>query len=68
MAVYTAEEVATLVDGSDIEAESDSDVEEDPAFPLPTLDSADEDDIPSPITSPTTRGSASCSNIREHST
>ena len=36
---YTAEEVADLVDDSEIDDASESDIEEDPAFPLPTLDS-----------------------------
>ena len=63
MAVYTAQEVATLVDGSDIEAKSYSDIDEDPDLPLPLLDSADEE---SPNTSPTPRGSVPCTNIREH--
>ena len=35
-----------LIFYSDIEAESDSDIEEDPDFPLPTLSSDDEEDGP----------------------
>ena len=54
MEVYTVEEVANrLVFDSDIEAESDSDIEEYPDFPLPTLSSDDEEDGPaSPSTGP----------------
>ena len=52
MALYTAMEVAnSLIDDSDIEAESESDIEEDPDFPLPSLCSDDEDG--SPTASPT---------------
>ena len=42
MEQYTAEEVADLVDDSNMDDESESDIEEDPAFPLPTLDSDDD--------------------------
>ena len=42
MARYTAQDVANLVHDSDFDAESDSDVGEDPDFPLPTVDSDDE--------------------------
>ena len=43
MEKYTAEEVADLVDDDEIDDESD--IEEDPAFPLPTLDSDDETEV-----------------------
>ena len=46
MARYTAQDVANLVDDSDFDAESDSDVEEDPDFLLPTIDSDDEVEVP----------------------
>ena len=61
MARYTAEEVTTLVDDSDFEPESDSDVEEDPDFPLPTAESDDDTAAPfqSPLTSPATSTSFS---------
>ena len=42
MARYTAQGVANLVNDSDFDAESDSDVE-DPDFPLPTIDSDDKE-------------------------
>ena len=48
---YTAEEVADLVDDSEIDDESESDIEEDPAFPLPTLDSDDEVALTPPLAS-----------------
>ena len=35
MEVYTAEEVANLVDEGDAETDSDSEIDEDPDFPLP---------------------------------
>ena len=55
MEQYTAEEVAGLVDDSDIDDESESDIEEDPAFPLPTLDSDDDAAVAlSPPISPAT--------------
>ena len=55
MEQYTAEEVADLVDDSDIDHESESDIEEDPAFPLPTLDSDDDAAVAAtPPTSPAT--------------
>lgn len=55
MEQYTAEEVADLVDDSDIDHESESDIEEDPAFPLPTLDSDDDAAVAAtPATSPAT--------------
>ena len=63
---YTAEEVADLVDDSEIDDESESDIEEDPAFPLPTLDSDDETAValtpplPSLSPSPPRRGAGTC--------
>lgn len=55
---YTAEHVANcLLDDSDIEAETDSEIEEDPDFPLPTIDSDDEEEVPLPTASPR-RGAA----------
>ena len=42
MALYTTEQVAEMFDNSDIDAESESEVEEDPAFPLPAVESDDE--------------------------
>ena len=49
MEQYTVDQVASLMDDSEIEAESedesDSDIEEDPTFPLPTLHSDDEGDM-----------------------
>ena len=38
MALYTTEQVAEMFDNSDIDAESESEVEEDPAFPLPAVE------------------------------
>ena len=59
MEFYTAEQVAsTLVDDSDFEAESDSDIEEDPDFPLPTLNSDDEEEDALSMTTSPTRGSS----------
>lgn len=42
MAHYTVEQAASLVEASDISDGSDSELEEDSAFPLPTLDSDDD--------------------------
>ena len=42
MAQYRAEEVAELIVAEDYVAESDSELDEDPAFPLPTVDSDEE--------------------------
>ena len=48
-----------MVEESDIDANSDSDLEEDPAFPLPAVDSNDEVDLPAqfPSSSPPRGGS-----------
>ena len=58
MEKYTAEEVADLVDDNEIDDESESDIEEDPAFPLPTLDYDDEVALtpPPPSLSPSPPG------------
>ena len=63
---YTVQEVANLIDDSDIETEpeteideSDSEVEEDPSFPLPRSSSEDEEDqvsLPTLLPSRQTRG------------
>ena len=69
---YTAEEVADLVDDSEIDDESESDIEEDPAFPLPTLDSDDETAValtpplPSLSPSPPRRGAGTCMYIQSY--
>ena len=42
MAHYTVEQAASLVEGSDISDRSDSELEEDPAFPLPRVESDDD--------------------------
>ena len=43
MARYTADDVATLMDNSDIESD-ESVIDEDPDFPLPVVNSEDEED------------------------
>ena len=45
MAHYTLEETVDMIQDSDIELESESEIEEDPAFPLPSLLSDDEDPV-----------------------
>lgn len=47
MAQYSTEQVAELIENSDIETDSESELEEDPAFPLPNAES-DDDDFNSP--------------------
>ena len=44
MANYTALEAVDMLDASFIDSEEESDIEEDPSFPLPQSDSESEDD------------------------
>ena len=43
MASYTANEVMDLVTGDDFDSEGESEIEEDPSFPLPRASSSEED-------------------------
>ena len=53
MALYTAEQLLSMMDGIDSESGSESEIEEDPAFPLPRPNSDDEDLlVPSPLGPP----------------
>ena len=45
MEAYTIHEVMDLLDGSKIDTESDSEIEEDPDFPLPSIESDDNDPV-----------------------
>ena len=53
MAHYTVEETIEMIQDSDIELESESEIEEDPEFPLPSLLSDDEDPVVSYPAEPT---------------
>ena len=44
MASYTVSEVMDLVTGGDFDSEGESEIEEDPSFPLPRTSSSDEED------------------------
>ena len=48
MEAYTVDEVMDLLDRSEIDAETDSEIEEDPDFPLPSIESDDDDPVSSP--------------------
>ena len=43
MASYSVGEALNLLLGDEIDSGGESDIEEDPAFPLPTADSSEED-------------------------
>ena len=46
MEKYTVEQVADLVEESDVETESESEIDEDASFPLPQCSEDEEDPVP----------------------